>query len=223
MRLRPTGEDDIAVALDCFELAAGGLLKLASERDKRFLGKVEPETASCRGGKRGADSRATPWVDWAQYWGTGDTKSLSDRDESDLHLTNRNTRGVDGALLDLEYQRMELIRFNLFDNRTFEEYAGEGGAMKTSGRRCSSRLTIRKLKNLKIVADGSQTCQGDAIRFRTLTGICNDIRNPAMGSTGQLFARNVEFEATFPDLRAERARREPARRIARACFSRTRR
>ncbi|MDO8630968.1 MAG: peroxidase family protein, partial [Phycisphaerales bacterium] len=38
------------------------------------------------------------------------------------------------------------------------------------------------------------------MRFRTLTGICNDIENPLMGSTGQLFARNVQFEATFPDL-----------------------
>src|SRR5262249_8649814 len=30
--------------------------------------------------------------------------------------------------------------------------------------------------------------------------ICNDLNNPAMGSTGQLFGRNVEFESTFPDL-----------------------
>jgi len=54
--------------------------------------------------------------------------------------------------------------------------------------------------NLKVEADGGQTCTGELIRFRTLTGICNDIRNPAMGSVGQLFARNVEFESTFPDL-----------------------
>src|SRR5438128_7637990 len=46
---------------------------------------------------------------------------------------------------------------------------------------------------------GTQLCRGDLIRFRTLTGICNDIRNPAMGSTNQRFARNVQFEATFPD------------------------
>ena len=140
-----------------------------------------------------------PWVDWANYWGAGDSKSLSDRDESDSHLTNRNTRGVDGALLDLEYQRMELIRFNLFDNRTFEQYAGEGGAIKIVWPEMQLPPDDPQTKNLKIVADGSQTCQGDAIRFRTLTGICNDIRNPAMGSTGQLFARNAEFESTFPD------------------------
>src|SRR5262249_18970980 len=48
--------------------------------------------------------------------------------------------------------------------------------------------------------DGDQTCKGDLIRGRTLTGICNDIRNPLMGSVGTPFARNVEFETTFPDL-----------------------
>ena len=46
----------------------------------------------------------------------------------------------------------------------------------------------------------SQLCQGDLIRFRTTTGICNDIRNPAMGSAGQLFTRNVDFESTHPEL-----------------------
>jgi hypothetical protein len=47
---------------------------------------------------------------------------------------------------------------------------------------------------------GVQRCQGELIRFRTLTGICNDITNPLMGSTNQPFARNVEFDVTFPDL-----------------------
>ncbi len=48
--------------------------------------------------------------------------------------------------------------------------------------------------------DGPQRCRGQLIRFRTLTGICNDIFNPLMGSTDQPFARNVGFEAAFPDL-----------------------
>ncbi len=46
----------------------------------------------------------------------------------------------------------------------------------------------------------TQECKGDLIRARTLTGICNDILNPRMGSIGTPFARNVEFETTFPDL-----------------------
>jgi len=48
--------------------------------------------------------------------------------------------------------------------------------------------------------DGQQTCTGELVRARTLTGICNDVLNPAMGAAGQLFARNVEFSTTFPDL-----------------------
>jgi hypothetical protein len=45
-----------------------------------------------------------------------------------------------------------------------------------------------------------QVCKGELIRGRTTTGICNDILNPLMGSSGTLFARNVEFETSFPDL-----------------------
>ena len=47
---------------------------------------------------------------------------------------------------------------------------------------------------------GKQTCRGEHIRHRNITGICNDIYNPAMGSTDQLFARNVSFESTYPRL-----------------------
>ena len=55
--------------------------------------------------------------------------------------------------------------------------------------------------NFQDVSRGDeQLCQGDLIRSRTLTGICNDIKNPLMGSTGMLFARNVDFDETFPEL-----------------------
>ncbi len=33
-----------------------------------------------------------------------------------------------------------------------------------------------------------------------LTGICNDLLNPLMGSSGMPFNRNMQFEATFPRL-----------------------
>ena len=38
-------------------------------------------------------------------------------------------RGIDGALIDLEYQRVELLRFNLFDSSgTYPDYVrGRGG------------------------------------------------------------------------------------------------
>jgi hypothetical protein len=48
--------------------------------------------------------------------------------------------------------------------------------------------------------DGEQICQGELIRHRNVSGLCNDILNPLIGSTNQLFARNVTFDATFPDL-----------------------
>jgi len=38
------------------------------------------------------------------------------------------------------------------------------------------------------------------VRFRTLTGICNDIWNPKMGSSGTYFSRNAQFESTYPQL-----------------------
>lgn len=43
----------------------------------------------------------------------------------------------------------------------------------------------------EVGGDGAQVCRGEPI--------CNDIFNPAMGSSGQLFARNVTFDSTFPD------------------------
>lgn len=54
----------------------------------------------------------------------------------------------------------------------------------------------------------------EMVRHRTLTGICNDIRNPLMGSTGMPFARNVELDATFPDLgRTDLARNRHGARL----------
>jgi len=200
LMLRPTAEDDVAIARHCLNLAAGGLRDLADSRDQRFLGKVAEETAGCRGGERALAARGVPWVDWSSYWGAGDHSSRSDRDESGSHVFDRNKRGIDGTLLDLEYQRMELLKFNLFDNLTFEHYAGDGGQTLDTWKEMRLATDDPRSKDLEVAADGSQLCRGPLIRFRTLTGICNDIRNPAMGSTGQLFARHVEFESTFPDL-----------------------
>jgi hypothetical protein len=202
-QLRQTDEDDVAVARYCAELAAGGLRQLADQRTERFLGKVAEQTAGCRGGEAALAARGTPWVDWSNYWGAGDASSLSDRTDADSHLFNRNQRGIDGALLDLEYQRMELIKFNLFDNSTYEQYAGPDGQTLKVWPEMRLPPDDPRAAGLRINSDGSQLCQGEQIRFRTLTGICNDIQNPAMGSTGQLFARNAEFESTFPDLEAD--------------------
>lgn len=192
---------------------------IASERDQRFLGKVAEYTARCRGGERTLPYRELPWVDWTNYWATGDYSSMSRGLFANLAHLGANGRGVDGALLDLEYQRMELIKFNLFDNAgTYEEYI--------RGRENAAGPTLKSWSAMRLPQDhpqfaavggeaAQQECKGDLIRFRNLTGICNDLRNPAMGSSGMLFARNVQFESTFPDLgKDELARNRHGDRLA---------
>ena len=75
------------------------------------------ETSRCGAAAATLRSSAsqTPWVDWSRYWGAADASSQSNVGLLPDHLS-RNKRGVDGALLDLEYQRLDLLRFNLFDN-----------------------------------------------------------------------------------------------------------
>ncbi len=110
----------------CAHSLAGGFLKIAPTRDLRFQGKVTEPTARCRGGMKAVQFRFTPWVDWSNYWGTGDISSLP---VGFLSVKGPKLRGVAGALLDLEYQRIELIKFNLFDNTgTYQTYViGRGG------------------------------------------------------------------------------------------------
>jgi hypothetical protein len=204
---RAAPEDDVAIVTACAKVVADGLPLIAAERADRFQGKVAESHARCRGGEAAVANIATPWVDWSNYWAAGAAGSKSDRRDTGSHILDRNLRGIDGALLDLEYQRMELIKFNLFNNETFESYlTGKVDGRIVDGTTLKTWKEMRlppahpAIRDLTIEADGSQICKGQSIRFRTLTGICNDIKNPAMGSTGQLFARNVEFESTFPDL-----------------------
>ncbi len=184
----------------CAQAVLSGFRKVADTRDVRFEGKVSEANALCRGGQKTLQFRLTPWVDWSQYWGTGDMSSLP---SGFISTKGPAFRGVTGALLDLEYERIELIKFNLFDNNgTYQTYvtgrAGVGGqAIKTWP---EMRLSKDNPNYLAVGGDGVQLCTGDLIRARTLTGICNDLRNPLMGSTGTPFARNVEFDTTFPDL-----------------------
>lgn len=186
----------------CVSMAADGFRPVAESRDQRFLGKVEADTARCRGGEEAVAYRNSPWVDWQHYWAAGDADSLSSITHGGRHL-GPNGRGIDGALLDLEYQRVELIKFNLFDNSgTYAAYVQgrdgvEGAALKVWP---EMRLAVDDPHYEAVGGDAGQLCQGELIRFRTLTGICNDLKNPRMGASGTLFARNVEFETAFPDL-----------------------
>lgn len=203
-----SSEERIRSDKACADVAARGLRPIAEQQTERFLGKVAEDTALCRGGDKAVAGRDSVWVDWPNYWGTGDASSKAKGWESITNLAkhlNPNGRGVDGVLMDLEYQRMELLRFNLYDNKTFKTYIKGDG--KTPGpilktweamRLPSSHPQFQQVTG----KNGEQLCQGDLIRNRTLTGICNDIYNPAMGATNQLFARNMRFESLFPEMGA---------------------
>jgi hypothetical protein len=195
-------QEEAKALLACAQMVADVLaqLKIPDTRAPRFQGKVSEATALCRGGYQAVQFRGTPWVDWGNYWGTGDMTSLP---TGFISKKLPAQRGVLGALEDLELQRIGLIKFNLFDNSgTYSEFVqghnGVGGpAIKVWP---EMRLPSTDPKYKDVGGDGDQVCKGDMIRWRTVTGICNDILNPAMGSTGMLFARNVEFETSFPDL-----------------------
>src|SRR5262249_21371503 len=115
-------------------------------------------------------------------------------------------RGIDGALLDLEYQRIELIKFNLFDNSgTYRDYVNgragvDGRALKVWG---EMRLPPDHPAYKNVGGEMDPLRRGELSRARTLTAISNDIKNPRMGSSGMPFARNVEFETTFPELNGD--------------------
>ena len=123
---RSPKREEAAELKACAKSVLEGFRKIADTRDMRFEGKVSEATDICRGGQKTLQFRLTPWVDWSQYWGTGDTSSLP---KGFLSTKGPAFRGVTGALLDLEYQRIELIKFNLFDNNaTYKTYVtGQGG------------------------------------------------------------------------------------------------
>ena len=203
---------------NCGQLINSGIRPIAGTRDQRFQGKVEAATAVCRGGEVAAQFRATPWVDWSSYWGAGDATSKAPEFVKQANHLGPTGRGVDGALLDLEYQRIELIKFNLFDNnKTYRQYVTgrkgvPGPALKVWP---EFRLPPTHPGYRDVGGAGEQVCRGELIRARTVTGICNDLRNPLMGSTGQLFARNAEFDTLFPDLgRTELTRNRHGDRLA---------
>jgi hypothetical protein len=185
----------------CLDMALRGLRPIGDERAQRFLGKVSEDTAQCRGGERAVAWRGVPWLDWQSYWATGDAGSRAP-ESGTTHLA-ANGRGIDGALLDLEYQRIELIKFNLFDSGgTYPDYVRGRDGVEGRALKVWPELRLPKEHALyeAVGGDQAQICRGEQIRFRTLTGLCNDIKNPLMGSARQPFARNVQFEATFPDL-----------------------
>lgn len=201
----PQGVNAESETQACIETVNSGLLEIPDDRSQRFLGKVAESTARCRGGEKAVRYRAAPWVDWQNYYATGDAGSKKEGREAITLLGKHilpNGRGIDGALLDLEYQRIELIKFNLFDQSTFEQYikGREGRPGPTLKSWNEMRLPPDHASYQQVGGDGRQLCRGELITQRTLTGICNDLINPMMGVSGMPFARNAQFEATFPRL-----------------------
>ena len=144
--------------LSCADELSEGVRPFARERDQRFLGKVQQNTARCRGGVRAVARRDVPWLDWSNYFATGGPGTRSS-------LFTRNHRGINGALIDLEYERVELIKFNLFDNSgTYPRYAssdsGKDGRGSRCGRRCGCRPAIRTMPTS--AGRGSAAVQGRA-------------------------------------------------------------
>ena len=185
----------------CVRAAWAGLRPVAEDRARRFLGKVGDERARCRGGVRAVELRRGPWVDWPHYWATGDGGSRISSSDKGPRLLRPDRRGIGGALIDLEYQRIELIRFNLFDNRgrTGSTSAGATGPRPrdqglardaaTPGASGPRRRRRRRVADLP----------GELIRFRTLTGHLQRHSQSRRWVRPAAFGRNVEFEATFPD------------------------
>src|SRR6187402_3815473 len=81
---------------------------IAATRGERFLGKVTEDAARHRGGERAISERPRPWIDWRNYWATGDADSKVPGFGALFGDLGGNGRGIRGALLDLEFQRMEM-------------------------------------------------------------------------------------------------------------------
>src|SRR4030095_1041291 len=81
----------------CIDKVLAGSKPIAETRNQRFEGKVSEDTARCRGGEKAVEARSVPWLDWANYYGTGDQSSRSS-EQSDF-------RGIGGGLLDIQRER----------------------------------------------------------------------------------------------------------------------
>ena len=154
--------------LACATMPLGGFRPVADDRTKRFVGKVQVDTARCRGGDDAVRLRGSPYVDWANYWGVGDAGSMADGSDAIGSHLSRNGRGIGGAVLDLEYQRIELIKFNLFANDgTYQEYVLGREGIKGPGLQVwpSMQLPAEHPAYAAVGGAGAQLCGGELIRF----------------------------------------------------------
>ena len=184
----------------CFAYAVGGFRNVSTERQVAFSArsrKTQRAAAAAKPRSPGAKRRGSTGRVTGQ---AADAASRRTGWLSKLGFLSPNRRGINGALLDLEYQRIELLKFNLFDNSgTYENYlrSRESHADKLIKIWPQFRLPQNNPAYTAVGAGSAQKCTDELVRFRTLTGICNDILNPLMGSVDQSFGRTWNSKLYF--------------------------
>jgi len=143
--------------------------------------------------------RLTPWVDWTNYWAPATWPPCLPA--SSLPRAPSFAESPAHSSI-LEFERVELVKFNLFDNSgTYQDFInGRGGvggqALKTWPQ---MRLPATDPNYTAVGGAGEQVCKGDSFADAPSTAKCNDVRNPSWVPLETLFARNVEFDTALPE------------------------
>ena len=150
---------------DCAEMPMQrDIQKVAKAREERFLGKVPETTARCLGGNKAESLREGPWLDWPNYWAAGDATSKAPAWLlAKAKVVGPNAHGINGALYELELQRIELIKFNLFDNNgTYEAYVTgrDGKAGPVLQYLAGNAITAEPSRLQSVGGDQAQVCRG---------------------------------------------------------------
>jgi len=164
----------------CGDASAGRYSKGGEDQRRTILREGADTTARCLGGKKAASLREGPWLDWPNYWAAGDATSRAPaRLLANAKVVGPNAHGINGALYELELQRIELIS-SISSTTTRPtrptsqaETARQAGA-PIPGLKCDYPRAI-PTSHLS-GGNQAQVCRGALIRFRTLDGLCNDIR-----------------------------------------------
>ncbi len=173
-----TSLDDRAA---CVDMVTGGLRPIATERAKRFLGKVQDATAQCRGGERAVGARD------ARGWTGATTGRRATRRATSPgwcarlgHLRPQRPRDrrraprprVPAHRAD-QVQPVRQQR-HLSATTSRARTASTGRALKVWQR--DAPAAGAPAATPPSAAPASSAARATLIRFRTLTGICNDIR-----------------------------------------------
>lgn len=136
---------------------------------------------------REARHKSDPWVPWQWYQGARDDSGLSAGGEPG------RIAGIGKALIDLDRERVELVKENLVD--TNGAY-GDKGTTKTIRNHKGKEATTKVWAAMQDgTSCGERTMANPLYRVRSIDGRCNDFENPPMGAQGERFARNVSIDS----------------------------